>query len=275
MRTGLLRGGRLLHDASDQPLRGTFLIELPCPATVRAIALAGFDFVILDLEHSAFTLETLPGLITEARACQLVSIVRIPAGQLGLIGNVLDLGANGVMVPHISTAQQAQDVVVKARFAPLGRRGFSPLTIFDPLSDPQTQLNQETVVILQIEGQEGLSNAAAIASTEGVDAVFVGPYDLAESVGTPSDIDSPAVLDGITAIAAAVGDGTLLGLYFDDPAKSTTWATRGFRLQCIGFDGQMLLARARTVMRTAQGSAAGSAAVRPVGSSTNNSPRSS
>ena len=248
MREHLLQG-EAVHTREGVAALGTFIIELPTPATVRAIALAGFDFVIIDLEHSSMSLDTVEQLISEARGCGLTCLVRVPNDQPSLIGRVLDVGANGVMVPHVSTAAEAAAVVAQARFSPEGQRGFSPLTMFSALNCPQQQLNDACLVIVQIEGKEGLSNAGPIAATAGVDAVFVGPYDLAESLGTPSDITSPEVLSAVASIAADVPRQVLLGIYMDDPGKSQFWRDEGFLLQCIGYDGQMLYERAREVLR--------------------------
>jgi len=231
---------------------GTFLIELPNVATIRILAMAGFSFVVVDLEHSTLNLATAEPLLAEARACGLSTLVRVPPDQLSLIGNALDAGANGVMVPHVDSVEQAERVVRHARFAPVGERGFSPLTIARSLDTPQSALNRGQIVVVQIEGRAGIANAGDIANVAGIDAVFVGPYDLAEALGTPSDIDSVAVMDAAERIARSVPEGGLVGIYMDDPAKSTGWAKRGFRLQCVSFDGQMLANRAREVIRATE-----------------------
>lgn len=232
---------------------GTFLIELPTVATIRILAMAGFSFVVIDLEHSTLTLAAAEPLLAEARACGLSTLVRVPPDHLSLIGNALDSGANGVMVPHVDSVEQAKRVVRHTRFAPIGERGFSPLTITRSLDEPQSAMNHGQIVVVQIEGQAGLANAGAIASIAGIDAVFVGPYDLAEALGTPSDIDSPAVLEAAEKVARSVPKDRLVGIYMDNPAKSAAWLKRGFRLQCVSFDGQMLANRAREVIRATEG----------------------
>ena len=123
----LTAGARLRAAYAERVLRGTFLIELPTPVTVRALALAGFDFAVLDLEHSTIGVEGLPGLIAEARAVDLPVLVRVWANEPALVGKVLDAGANGVMVPHVATPEAAARAVRAARWAPRGERGVAPL----------------------------------------------------------------------------------------------------------------------------------------------------
>lgn len=153
-----LRGERIRRSDLRRQLRctvmrGTFLIELPSVSTVRVLALAGFSFVVLDMEHSAFGVPELVPLLSEARAVGILPIVRVPDGSPATISRVLDTGAAGVMVPQITTADEARAVVAAARFAPQGNRGFSPLTIFDALGTPQLDVNDTTLVIVQVEGR--------------------------------------------------------------------------------------------------------------------------
>lgn len=242
------RGAELRDRLARGTAVGTFLIELPHTRAVRALALAGLDFVVVDMEHSGCDFSDLAPLVAEGQACGMAMLVRVWGEDVGLIGKALDAGANGVMVPHVATPARAREVVEQARFAPAGTRGYSPLVSYGALRDPQAELNAATLVLVQIEGAVGLSNTPAIAATPGVDGVFVGPYDLAESLGTPSDIGSPAVLEAAARVAAAVPDDGLLGIYMDDPARSDGWARTGFRLQCIGFDAQLLLHRAQEIV---------------------------
>ena len=116
----------------------------------------------------------------------------------------------------------------QARFAPLGNRGFSPLTKYDALGEPLRVLGDATYVVAQIEGRQALANIAAIAAVPGVDAVFVGPYDLALSTGRASR-QSSRCLPPPKSFPRTVPDGVALGIYIDDPAQCGDWAARRFR----------------------------------------------
>lgn len=239
----LTRGTRLREKVNSGWALGTFLIEMPTPAIVRTLALAGFDFVVLDMEHSSIGFSRLETLIAAGNAAGLATLVRTWGPDSGLIGKVLDMGAHGVMASHVDSPERAQDVVDQARFSPAGRRGFSPITQFDALQQPLLELNDATYVICQIEGTSALSRTREIASVPGVDAVFVGPYDLALSMGVQPG--SRAVFEAAEQIAGNVPDDRALGIYVDDPSECANWVARRFTLQCVSFDGRMFAEGAR------------------------------
>jgi 2-keto-3-deoxy-L-rhamnonate aldolase RhmA len=118
------------------------------------------------------------------------------------------------------------------------------------LGEPLRALGDATYVVAQIEGRQALASIAAIAAVPGIDAVFVGPYDLALSLGVPPG--SPPVIAAAEKLSQAVPDGVALGIYIDDPAKCGDWAARRFALQCVSFDGRMLSNAARSVVTQAK-----------------------
>lgn len=253
LRAALTAGDRLRATYPRRPVLGTFLIELPTPRAVRAVALAGFDFVVIDLEHSSCGMDGLGPLITEAQLAGVAALVRVWALDDGLVGRVLDTGANGVVIPRVRDAAEASRAVEAARYGPLGSRGLAPLITYGALGISQATVGDSVVVVTQIEGVNAVEEAAAIAEVEGVDAVLVGPYDLSQALGRPGDVRGHAVAEAAVKVAAACGDHAMLGIYVDDPADSQAWVERGFRLQCIEFDGRMLLSGARSALATAIG----------------------
>ena len=243
-------GAQLRRKAAAGWALGTFLIELPTPASLTALSLAGFDFVILDMEHSPTDFSMLAPLISAAHAVGIAALVRICGEDTGTIGKILDMGAHGIVAPHVDTAARARAIVEQARFPPRGRRGFSPLTRFDALQEPLTELDESTYVVVQIEGRKALDHVSDIAAVPGVDAVFVGPYDLALSLGVPPG--SPPVFAVARRLAKSVPREVALGIYIDDPARCSAWAARRFALQCVSFDGRMLSDGARSVVERAR-----------------------
>ena len=143
---------------------GTFVIECPTPSTLNLLALAGFDFVVIDMEHSSVGVQGLETLITAAHATGLAALVRPWGEDNGLIGKALDMGANGIMAPRVESPEQALAIVEQARFAPLGNRGFSPLAKFDSLHEPLGRLDESTYVVVQIEGRRALSPAFSLGA---------------------------------------------------------------------------------------------------------------
>jgi len=246
----LTRGADLRRKTATGWALGTFVIEYPVPATLSALALAGFDFVVVDMEHSPVDFSTLETLIAAGQAAGLAMLVRPWGAEVGLIGKVLDMGANGIMAPRVESPELARAIVEQARFAPLGSRGFAPLSKYDSLSEPLQALDDSTYLVVQIEGRQAIEKITEIAAIPGIDAVFVGPYDLALSLGVPPG--SAQVIAAAARLADAVPRGLALGIYIDDSAKCAEWAARRFALQCVSFDGRMLSNGARSVVTQAK-----------------------
>ncbi len=234
---------------------GSFVIDCPAPGTVNALALAGFDFVVMDMEHSPLDFGRLELLILAAQAAGLPVLVRPWNADAGLIGKLLDLGAHGIMAPHIDSAERARAVVDQCRYAPLGSRGVCPLSKYDALAEPLRMLDEATFVVVQIEGRAGIERLADITAVPGIDAIFVGPYDLAMSLGVAPG--SPEVFAAAEQLAQSVKRGPALGIYLDDPSQCGSWAAHRFALQVVGFDGRMLADAARAIAGKARASVAG------------------
>lgn len=260
---GRLRASERIHEAlsAGATLRdryrtgtvyGTFLIELPTARALRSLAFAGYDFVVLDLEHSSYGVERMAELAVEAQLLGMPALVRVWNHDAGMIGKVLDAGANGVMVAHVETPEQAAAVVQAARYAPMGDRSIAPLVSYDAAPVTQSSLGDDALVVVQIEGSEGLANCASIGSVPGIDALFVGVYDLSQALGHPGEVESDDVIDAANKVASATSRA-MLGIYVDKPEHSSTWANRGFRLQCVSFDGKLLMDGASAALAAAKG----------------------
>jgi 2-keto-3-deoxy-L-rhamnonate aldolase RhmA len=248
----LLLGGALREKVRSGLALGTFVIDIPDPSTLTAVAVAGFEFAVLDMEHSPVDFGRLEALLNAGRAAGLPMLVRPWGKDTGLIGKILDMGAHGIMVPHVGTPDRARKIVEQARFAPLGKRGFSPLAKFDSMEEPLKALDESTYVVVQIEGREAIGRVSEIAAVPGIDAIFVGPYDLALSLDVPPG--SKKVVAAAERIANAVPAELGVGIYIDDPATVGAWQSRGFSLQCVSFDGRMMASGARSVVTAARGS---------------------
>jgi 4-hydroxy-2-oxoheptanedioate aldolase len=248
----VLSGEHLRQGLSERTLLGTFLIEHLDVATVHAVALAGFDFAIIDLEHSSAVPSDLVPLVAAAASVDLPVIVRVSDASPGALGKVLDLGPAGVMIPRIRSVGEAVLAVRSCRFPPSGTRGCSPLTHLAGAGVPTARLGAAPLVVVQIETAEAVASAGQLAAIDGLDVLFAGPYDLAQALGTPDDIDSAEVRAAIDTVANAAGERVALGGYVGDPGAAGDWQHRGFRLLCVGFDGQMLRARAAETAHAAR-----------------------
>lgn len=199
--------------AGDRPLRGIF-IGLPSPALVEMCAFAGFDFVIIDNEHGSAGFETTEHMLRAARASGIAPIVRCRAYD---VPRILDMGASGVQVPMVSSVAQAEDLVRLVRYPMPGGQGGQRGSAFSTRAagygafggPAHTRRSNEGIaLIVMIETPEGVANAHAIASVPGVDAVFVGPNDLAHSMGHENRWHDPEVAE---AIAHALRESTRAG----------------------------------------------------------------
>jgi 4-hydroxy-2-oxoheptanedioate aldolase len=171
--------------AGDVLLGGWCMIGDMLPAEI--LGHAGYDWLVVDMEHGPITLETMQAMVMAIRTTPATAIVRVPWTGSALIQPVLDSGPYGIVVPMVNTPADAQAVVRDARFLPLGERsrgGVRSALAFG--TDPATYFargNEETIVMVQIETAEAVRNADAIAAIEGIDCLFVGPSDLASTYG--------------------------------------------------------------------------------------------
>lgn len=226
------------------PTFGPF-VGLNAPGICEIMGHAGFDYCVIDLEHGAIDLETAENMVRGANAAQIAPIIRVAVNREELIGQALDLGAAGVHVPTISTAAEAQEVVWAAKFSPLGSRGVDPAVRAARYSADRTvffdKANKETLVIIAIEGAEGIENLPKILEVKGIDVLFVGPYDLSQSLGVIGQVRHPKVIEKIREIVTlSKRSGVAVGLYTDTPEVAKEWVKQGVLYCCLGVDAAIL-----------------------------------
>ncbi len=182
------------------------------------VARTGFDALYVDMEHSPVSFETASAICIAAVGAGVTPLVRVPGHSSSDISRVLDGGAQGVIVPHVDTREQAQAVVRAARFAPLGRRsvmGGGPGIDYRSLSaaDTNALLNAQTLVVVMLETPEAIANADAIASVDGIDMLLIGSNDLCNEMGIPGQLRDPRLRDAYRDVAAACRKyGRVLGV---------------------------------------------------------------
>ena len=191
------------------------------PALVEAIGYSGLDFIVIDAEHGPINMESAENLIRAIEVTGAAPIIRVTSNEADLILRALDIGAYGVQVPHITTKKQAASVVAHAKYHPQGQRGLSPFTRaakYGMAADHHVvQSNENTAVIVQVEGVEGVKNLKEIASVPSIDVIFIGPYDLSQSLGKPGDVDDPEVIDLIKDSARVIkNEGKVCGSFAKD-----------------------------------------------------------
>lgn len=212
-------------------------VAIPSAMVVEALGSSPFDAILIDAEHSPLSVEGLESLLRAADLAPKAAIVRVP--EVGsYIARVLDLGAAGVVVPRIESAQQAAEVVERARYAPEGRRGAGPgrgQAYGAGLADYVAQANAELLVAIQIETVAGLEAADTILAVPGIDAVVIGPFDLATSLGVASGSgEHTAAIAEI--FAAADRHGVAKGAFAFAPDDVGAYLAQGATLLFAGMD---------------------------------------
>lgn len=233
---------------TEGPALGTW-VKLPAMESVELMGLAGFDFVVIDLEHSAIDLETAYRHIGTALFSGVSPIVRVPGLDAGIVQRVLDAGAEGIMLPHVDTVEQAEAAAAAVRFAPRGTRGVGSTSragAWGAMSreDYLRYGQEEVVLIAQIESAEAARNAGAIAAVDGVDCLLIGAADLSTSEGTTES--DPRVV-GI--IADAIRDTRAAGVPIGNAGGPTAASVQaavdaGYSFTVLGNDASMLGAAA-------------------------------
>lgn len=232
---------------SRERLLGSFCIELASETVPEALAQAGFDFVVIDTEHSAFSPPQVRSLITACRASGIASIVRINGGDSLTITRTADMTPDGLMFPGIESVGHAEAIIQAVRYAPFGSRGVAPMVSHSrlPAESRFATLNEELAVVMQIEGLAAVEAAAAIANVPGVDAIFVGTYDLSQALGIPGLVEDPRVYEAGVGIWKDLNESAALGVYVWSGEMAARWTNAGATLIAYGTDGQLFLASCR------------------------------
>ena len=222
---------------------GTMIFEFSTTGIGRISAEAGAEFLIFDMEHTAWSIETIRGLIATTRAADTVPMVRVPATQYHLMSRPLDAGAMGLMVPMVETAEQARVVVQSAKYPPVGGRGCAFGVSHDDFSGgdvmaKMTSANEQILLMPQIETVTGVENCEAIAAVDGVDCLWVGHFDLTASMGIHAQFDHPDFLAAIDRVVAACNaNGKVAGIMAGNVEVGKQWAAKGFR--AIAYSGDL------------------------------------
>ena len=242
----------------DRVLRGDTLIglwlDLSSPASAELCSAAGFDWLIVDLEHGAGTEADLLGMFHAiATGGTSVALVRPQSGERIRIGRALDLGAAGIMVPRLESAAEAAEAVTFLRYPPDGIRGVAIRARGAGLGavghGDVRRLNERVVGIIQIESVGGLRDADAIAAIDGVDVLFVGPADLTHSLGIPGQFGSAEYLAALDRVVAACrAHGKAAGILVYDPAAVRPLVERGFTFVGVGADAALVADGAKRLL---------------------------
>lgn len=221
---------------------GHMVSEFATRGIAKILEAAGADFALIDMEHSGTDLERVADLLGWFKATAVAPFVRVPQGLYHFVARVMDAGAWGVMAPNVESAEQARAIVRAAKYAPLGARGVglgvahTDYLLPDPVAYFR-EANENTMVLCQIESVPGLENVEEIAAVQGVDVLWVGHFDLTQSMGIPGEFTHPRFLDALAAVVSAAKKyGKAAGIQPGSLDQAREWLTLGFSVFSFSSD---------------------------------------
>ena len=234
-----LRGGETIYSA---------WCTMASPVVVEAIAREGFACVTLDAQHGLWDIASIIAGIGAVHGAGAATAVRVPLNDFAAVSRALDFGAEVIIAPMINTSADARQFAAAAKYPPLGERSWGPIRAMmlqgtSAAVHYQPAVNSGTLTLAMIETATALDNAAAIAETPGIDALFVGPYDLSTALsgGKSQDILAPEVERAVDRICqAATKAGKIPSIYCRDTDRALAMAKRGFRFIAVGSDLNMV-----------------------------------
>jgi 4-hydroxy-2-oxoheptanedioate aldolase len=217
----------------DETLYG-LVIKAPAPALVEMCAAAGFDFAFIDGEHGSGEALELEHHVRAAESFGMPAVVRIASHQPSEILRALDIGAEGIIIPHVNTRAEAEAVVKAAHYPPIGRRGLATTTragrhAFCNLKEHLRSAEENTLIAVQVEDPDAIEHVEEIASVRYIDCVFIGPADLSIGLGYPGESTHPVVVEAFNWICSAVASkpNVKLGAFARDAKDGHAWIGKG------------------------------------------------
>lgn len=235
-----------------KPILGT-LLTIASPEMAEALALIGFDWIFIDLEHGSLSIHDAQ-IAIQAIANRAFTLVRVPDGTVENIKRVLDTGCSGIIVPHVNSESYARRIVSLAKYPPLGERsiGVGRAQGFGlNFAEYMQSANAQTAVIVQIEHHEAVANVDRILSVPGIDAIFIGPYDLSGSMDLLGQVSHPDVVAAIgTVRSACERTNSTYGIYCSNVETAQREMMLGARIVAVSTDILHMANSARSVLET-------------------------
>ncbi len=240
---------------AGETVRGAMVFEFFSPGIGQILAQAGAEFVIYDMEHTGLGFETFKTMVATCRGLPVAPMVRVPRGEYHFLARALDVGAEGVMVPMVESAEQARAIAEATHYPPRGRRGAAFGFAHDhynttgDVGATMRAADARNLVIAQIETERGLDAVDEIAAVDGIDCLWLGHFDLTNFLGIPGQFDHPKYLAAVERIVAA-GRQHKKALGF--MASHENWARRynelGFNIIAAGTDQAILMAGVESIL---------------------------
>jgi len=232
---------------------GPFL-KFTDPAAVEVMGFAGFDFVIIDEEHGPISMQSAQNMIRAAESVNITPVIRVGSNDEALILRALDIGAQGIEIPQINKKSDAIQAVKSVKYSPQGERGmcryvraanYSSMDKFKYFKCT----NRGTMIIAHIEGIEGIKNLDEILSVQGIDVIFIGPYDLSQSLGIPGEVNHPLVIEKMQEVVSKCKEKNVaVGTFADDIKTAKSWISLGVQYMAFSVDVGILYETSKNIV---------------------------
>jgi 4-hydroxy-2-oxoheptanedioate aldolase len=221
------------------------------PRAVEILGYAGWDFAVFDMEHGVFDFPQVEEMARAARCTGITSLVRVPEPNPSYIMRAVDAGAEGVQIPQVENADMARLLSQAARYFPEGKRGLCSYVRAAgyssiPPDEHMSSSNREVLTVIHIEGEAAASGVKAILEIPGIDVIFLGPWDLSQSLGVPGKTKDPKVVRVMeTVIDACKKKGIVVGTFVREVEDAQPWIDLGVRYMMVSTDAGLLLRSSR------------------------------
>lgn len=242
---------KALHDGKI--VFGPFL-KITDPAVVEIMGFAGFDFAIIDEEHGPISMESAQNMIRAAESVNITPIIRVGDNNEALILRALDIGAQGIEIPQVNSRSDAVRAVKSVKYSPQGERGvcryvraanYSSMDKFKYFKSA----NDETMIIAHIEGVKGINNLDEILLVSGIDVIFIGPYDLSQSLGIPGEVNHPLVVEKMKEVILKCKENKVaVGTFADDVKTAKSWISLGIQYMSFSVDVGILYEASKNII---------------------------
>ncbi len=229
------------------------------PAAVEILGHAGWDFVVIDMEHGVFDFTNVEHMVRAARCAGITSLVRVPEPTPSCIMRVVDAGAEGVQIPQVDSAALARMVSRAARYFPLGNRGLCSYVRAAgysaiPPEEHMATSNREVLTVIHIEGEAAATHIREIVETPGIDVIFLGPWDLSQSLGVPGRTKDPRVTEVMEKVIAACRERKVpVGTFVREAEDARRWLDLGIQYMMLSTDAGLLLHSGRERLEKLKG----------------------
>ena len=242
---------------NNEPVFGIMIKEARNINIAEILEIAGFDYFVIDMEHAFYDMSDITEILQFARKIDITGVVRIPRLDYAYLAKTLDMGAEGIWVPHLDTPQQAKDLVRFGKYPPEGIRGAAVPAFrvkerqeFKQAADYFRAVNDETLLIAQIEGREAIGNIEAITAVPGIDVAMMGTQDLSLDLGYPGQETHPEMKAAIQKVVdACKKNGKASGNHIANIDELRYWIGQGMRMITYSYETNLIMEKGRDVLK--------------------------